>query len=76
MDESTRHVDTHPDLERLAEACEEAADYCREVAVENEKWRGRRDWLIDDPNACAVKMDTLARAIRAGRVTVTEETNG
>ena len=40
MDESTRHVDTHPDLERLAEACEEAADYCREVAVENAKVSG------------------------------------
>ena len=25
MDESTRHVDIHPDLERLAEACERAA---------------------------------------------------
>lgn len=62
---------TPADLERLAEACECAAETCRwasrmaygSVQTQNE----RKD-------ACKTLL-TLARAIRAGRVTVKEEGN-
>lgn len=60
-------------LTALAEACDEAADYCGEVSQANEYWRGRRDHMIDDPKRCAAQMRALARALREGRVTISEE---
>ena len=64
------------DLERLAEACENGADYCRELSA-NEKpiWSGVRDYRWEEPLRTADELEELARALRAGRVTVEPETS-
>ena len=63
---------TPADLERLAEACECAAEPCR--------WASRMAYgsaqTPNEPKDACKTLLTLARAIRAGRVTVKEEANG
>ena len=68
---------TKETLERLAEACESAAEYFGALAVLELRFGRLEDSaLVKDPGDAAARLKSLVRAIRAGRVTVTEETNG
>lgn len=67
---------TPADLERLAEACDDGADtLIAEAANRTCKDCKHRQCLqlIEENNATALILRDHARAIRAGRVTVTEE---
>lgn len=67
---------TPADLERLAEACDRAAEEARSRMCCTD-WP-RAVWCNDctQDDECSELLARHARALRAGRVTVTEETNG
>ena len=67
---------THSDLERLAEACERAAERLAVLCFYCSSYDNTSPYLCDKCEADQLRVDLLrihARAIRAGRVSVKED---